>query len=258
VITDLRFGDWKTALADVEEVDTLISDTPYGERTHVGHDAGVDNTREAHRGPNRNRSYGKARRRELSYKFWTPDDVYEFVEYWSPRTRGWFCALSCSDLFPVWRKAFDSVGRCSFAPIPCVISGMGVRMSGDGPANWAVYLNVARPRTQEFARWGALPGAYTGRRGTIERTEMARIGGKPRWLMSAIVRDYTKRNDLICDPCSGFATTAVSAVEYGRRFVGAEIDAETFDQASERLSRPQQQSLFRERPIPPEQQLLFA
>lgn len=39
---DLRKGRWEDALADVGEVDSLITDTPYSERTHSGHDEGTE------------------------------------------------------------------------------------------------------------------------------------------------------------------------------------------------------------------------
>lgn len=226
----LYFGDWVERLTGVE-CDTLIVDPPYGDRCHSGHDAGVSGAREAYEGAGRSRSYGNARRRELSYGRWTPDDVRHFVAEWEPRTRGWFCAMSCSDLFPYWRECLEAQGRCTFAPIPCVIRGMSVRLAGDGPSSWAVYLNVARPRAKKFSTWGTLPGAYVvTRKGGDQH-----IGGKPLELMRAIVRDYSRKGDLVCDPCAGFATTGIAALGLGRKFVGAEIEKKTFERGFERL-----------------------
>lgn len=221
---DLRAGDYYDVMRDVE-CDTTISDPPYGSRTHEGHDGQgqVDD----------------AERRKLSYASFTPEDVNTFVDFWHPRTRGWMAIMSCSDLSPVYRAAFERVGRCSFAPVPCVIRGMTVRMQGDGPSSWAVYLNVARPRTEEFFKWGTLPGAYPTTRGA-----KGHIGGKPMSLMTAIVGDYSKPGDLICDPCAGFATTALAAKAMGRSFVGSEIDSETLATAEERLSNGVQLDMF--------------
>ena len=169
---DLRLGDWREVCHDVE-CDTFISDPPYSSRTHEGHDS--------------REQYDEAERRDLSYTSFTPDDVNSFVDFWHPRTRGWMAIMSCSDLSPVYRAAFERVGRCSFAPCPIVIRGMTVRMAGDGPSSWAVYLNVARPRTEEFSRWGTLPGAYP----TTRKTK-GYIGGKPISTMTAIVGDYSR------------------------------------------------------------------
>jgi len=37
------------------------------------------------------------------------------------------------------------------------------------------------------------------------------IGGKPMWLMRALVRDYSRPGNLVCDPCAGGATTLIAA-----------------------------------------------
>ena len=232
---DLRLGDWRDVLAGVE-CDALIVDPPYGSRTHTGHDAAVRISQYA-------ADFGDGvapptYRRSLNYSSWTPDDVRAFVQHWSPLTRGWFCAFSCSDLFPRWREAFEEAGRCTFAPVACVIRGMGVRIAGDGPSSWTVYLNVARPRSREAASWGALNGAYV-----VDRAP-AHIGGKPLELMAAIIRDYTRPGDLVCDPCAGMATTGIAALAAGRRFVGAEVDPKTHAAALERVRRGVQQEML--------------
>ena len=57
--------------------------------------------------------------------------------------------------------------------------------------------------------------------GTLKAALYAMFFALPLALMGAIVRDYSKRGDLICDPCAGMATTAVAADMFGRLFVGA-------------------------------------
>jgi site-specific DNA-methyltransferase (adenine-specific) len=220
---DLRLGDWRDVLADVE-CDALITDPPYGARTHEGHDAveGVNGDRQS-----------------LSYASWGPDDVCEFVGHWAQRTRGWMCVMSCTDLANVWRDAFHDSGRYAFHSLPCVIRGASVRLAGDGPSSWSVCLTVSRPRNKKFSTWGTLPGAYVGKRRTG-----GHIGGKPDWLMSAIIRDYTRPGDLVCDPCAGGGTTLVAAESLGRKAVGAEIDPETHAKAMARIRQPLQRDMF--------------
>jgi site-specific DNA-methyltransferase (adenine-specific) len=206
---DLRLGDWRDVLADVREVDCLCVDPPYGARTHAGHDAGADVTGA----------------RTLSYTHWTPDDVRHFVAHWSPRTRGWFCAMTSHDLIPAYENVLRENGRYVFAPVPCVIRGMTVRIVGDGPSSWVVYMVVARPKTREFATWGTLPGAY------VVNRDPGHIGGKPRALMELIVRDYSRPGDLVVDPCAGMGTTLRAAKLLGRRAIGAEVDPATHAKA---------------------------
>ncbi len=220
---DLRLGDWRNVIGDVSEVDCLISDTPYSERTHGGHDYTM----------REERFTDGSKRRSLNYGHLTPEDVAEFVESWAPRVKGWFVAMSDHTLAASWAKELLAAGRYVFAPVPCVIPGMTVRLAGDGPSSWAVYLTVARPKNQEWATWGTLPGAYVVKRGN---RGPAHIGGKPLDLMRAIVRDYTRPGDLVCDPCAGYATTGIAAEGLGRRFIGAEIDPETHAAALMRRS----------------------
>lgn len=212
---DLRRGRWQEALADVEHVNAVIVDAPYSARTHAGHNVAAINDRRA-----------------IGYDGWTSDDVRAFVEAWSPRCRGWFVTITDHGLSSAWIAALEDAGRYVFTPLPWVAPGSRVRLSGDGPSCWTCWIVVARPRTREFATWGTLPGAYV-----INADRGAHIGGKPIALMEALVRDYTRPGDLVCDPCAGYGTTLAAAVRNGRRAVGAELDPETHAQALAYLDR---------------------
>jgi hypothetical protein len=230
---DLRFGRWQDVLADVE-CDALIVDAPYSEKTHEGHDTTASNER-----------VDASHRRTLGYCPWNVGDVDAFVEAWSPRTRGWFVTITDHVLAPVWAAALERAGRYAFSPLAFVAPGSRVRIVGDGPAQWSVWLIVARPRQPEFAKWGALPGAYVLPPGQRDlRSARAVMGGKPLWLMQALVRDYTRAGDLVCDPCAGGATTLLAAVTEGRRAVGAECLEAHYKLAQKRLARGYTPTLF--------------
>jgi len=226
---DLRCGPWQDTLAGVE-CDALIVDAPYSARTHGGHDSLTV--------PNRGGCQDDSDRRALTYGGWAPDDVRAFVGSWAPRTRGWFVTITDHTLAPVWDAALADAGRYVFAPLPWVAPGSRVRLAGDGPSSWTCWIVVARPRSGEdrngrpYSKWGTLPGAYihTQDRGS-------HIGGKPAALMRALVRDYTRPGDLVCDPCAGGGTTLLAAVQEGRRAVGSEMDPETHAKAVARLER---------------------
>lgn len=216
---ELRLGRWEDVLADVQ-ADALISDPPYSERTHSGHNGAQRND--------------QANAQCLLYSYWTTDEVERFVASWSPRCRGWFVVLTDHVLFSSYETAFRAYGRYPFAPVPCVEPGMTVRLAGDGPSSWTVWGAVARPRTQEFSRWGTLPGAYVIGPGHRDRTY---IGGKPLWLMRHLVKDYSRPGDLIVDPCAGLGTTLAAAALEDRGAIGCEVDPEVFEAAVERLKR---------------------
>lgn len=223
---DLRHGDWRTALAGVT-CDALVTDPPYGDRVH-SFDSNV-----------REDGYAEGGLRP-DYAAWTPADVSEFVSSWSPRVSGWIVTLTSHDLIPAWEAAHAAVDRYCFAPVPCVIRGMSCRMLGDGPSSWTVYAIAARPKEKRFMSWGTLSGAYVG-------STLAGAGGgrgKPDWLMSALVRDYSRRGDMVCDPLAGWGGVLAVAQANDRRAIGAEVDDVAYAEAIRRLKRPQQVDLF--------------
>jgi site-specific DNA-methyltransferase (adenine-specific) len=221
---DLRLGTWQQTLADVDAVDALIVDAPYSARTHGAY-----------------REMESIGRRAISYGAWEPADVDAFVQAWAPRTKGWFVTLTDHLLAPAWSHALETAGRYTFAPIACMEPGARLRLAGDGPAQWSVWAVVARPRTRVAARWGSLPGGYVipsgagWRSGTDARNGV--MGCKPLWLMRALVRDYSRPGDLVCDPCAGGGTTLLASLQEGRRAVGAEMDPAHFEIARKRLAR---------------------
>lgn len=222
---DLRLGRWQDVLADAE-VDAEIVDPPYSDRVHSFvvderlDGASVDGLRP-------------------EYACWTPAEVHEYVAARSPLVKGWMVALTSHDLIPAWESAHAEAGRLCFAPVVCVMRGMSFRKQGDGPASWAVYAIVARPRSKRFMGGWACAGAYVGAGGGDGGGR-----GKPDWLMQALVRDYSRPGDLVSDCFAGYGSTGAAALALGRRFVGAEVDAEAYAEAVRRLARPLQVDLF--------------
>lgn len=249
---DLRLGRWQDVLADVGEVDTLISDPPYSERTHRGHDDGTCSANKKRtpaqlesllakasaggRGCKKLRENQGETRRTIAYGAFSPADVEEFVCSWSPRVRGWFVVMTDHVLVPVYERALEAAGRYVFSPLAFVHPGRGVRLAGDGPAQWSVSIVVSRPRGGGYHKLGSLPGAYVlppkEEVGSGERF----VGGKPLWLMRALVRDYSRPGDLICDPCAGGATTLLASRLEERRAIGSEMDEPTHRRALARCS----------------------
>jgi site-specific DNA-methyltransferase (adenine-specific) len=220
---ELRCGRWQKVLAGVE-VDHLITDPPYGGRTH-GNDQ-------------MEKRFGW---RDLSYQQWGHREVEAFVDHWCGRVIGWMACMTSDDLAGHYRSSYECNGRLDFAPVPLL--SHRPRLQGDGPGSGAVYLMVARPREKRFTGWGSLPCWYEYR-----PDAGMHIGGKPLALMRKLVRDYTRPGDLVCDPCAGGGTTLLAAVLEGRRAIGAEMDPDTFAKAAARLERETRDRVYVERP----------
>lgn len=221
---DLRCGRYQDVLADIE-VDAVIADPPFGERTHA-----------AWRASDRE-SAAKLKRGRIKYGSWRPDDVADFVNHWAPRCRGWIAAMTSHDLAPAYQAAYETAGLYSFAPIPLVSWGGSIRLSGDGPSSWTVWLMAARPKTRDMQRWGTLPGAYMVTMGQRGEANGATGGGRGKSLdlMRAIVADYSRPGDLVCDPCAGYGSTLAAALQKGRRAIGSEVDHAVYAEACVRL-----------------------
>jgi hypothetical protein len=225
-MSDLRLGRWQDVLADVT-CDALIFDAPYSQETHEG---------------SRTERYDTDDVEGFtpSYGYLTPQDVRSFVESWAPRCHGWMVSVTDDVLAPIWKAEYQAVDRVAFAAVPIVMRGMSVRNLGDGPSSWSVFAMVSRPRGKKWIGSGALPGAYTGPR----PTEAGGGRGKPEWLVNALVRDYSRPGDLICDPFAGWGSTLAAAVANNRRAIGAEMDKDAHAEAVRRLNRPLQVDMF--------------
>jgi hypothetical protein len=230
--------------------DALIVDAPYSARTHESHDDGAV---QANRGDDyRSRvtkpTGGTGERRLLDYMAWSDDDARAFVAVWHALASGWIVSLTDHVLAPAWGDAMEAAYRYSFSPIACVERASRARLLGDGPPQWSTWAVVSRPRDARWVRWATIeerarrgadpiPGAYVGGR---EAKDV--VGGKPLWLMRALVRDYSAPGALVCDPCMGAGTTLVAAVEEGRLALGCEPDAGRFELAVGRLRRARRQA----------------
>ena len=226
-------------LADVGEVDAVITDPPYGARTHSKQQHG--------RRPEQCRGEYVSSR-GIGYACLTPEGVDELSAAMAV-ARGWVCLFTSHDLVDRYTDALERAGRYVFAPLAAVQRGMNVRLAGDGPSNWTTWIVVSRPRTGPIVKWGTLPGAYVGNpfdpgENSATRKMTAVVGSKPLWLMRALVRDYSRLGDLICDPCAGSATTLIAAAIEGRRAIGAEMCEETFRKAAKRISAGYTVSMF--------------
>ena len=58
---------------------------------------------------------------------------------------------------------------------------------------------------------------------------------KPVALCEWLIRSYTNENDIVLDMCMGSGTTAVAAMNCGRRYIGFELDEGIYKTACERI-----------------------
>lgn len=225
---DLRLGDYKDVLADVE-CDAVICDPPYSKRTHSGRRTGSE-----------------IRQSEINYQHITEQDALEFSEFWSKRCR-WWVLIFCDHVSRRWHHdSWESVGWYVFGPVRWVKNNAPPRMSGDGPCVSTEDILVARQKRRlPPERSGSRRGHYlTNGAGLSCMAGKEYPGAKPLSVMNAIIRDYSKPGDTICDPCAGGGTTLLAAASQGRKAIGAEMDPETYQKAKERIEAGYTEDMF--------------
>lgn len=229
VTARLILGDCRDVLPKLGRVDAIITDPPYSEKTHAGHDVIA-------RG-NESEGNDGAKRKGLGYTFLTPADCANYGELFCQATEGWIVWMSDHSLIPPIHGALKS--RYVFAPLPFFHPGCTVRLTGDGPSSWTVWITVAR--TPALSRWGTLPGGYVAGPGWNDKVHM---GGKPTRLMQCLANDYSREGQTVCDPFMGSGSTLLACLRTGRHSIGIEIDPQHYAIACARLERECQQPVF--------------
>lgn len=216
-------GDCREILPALGRVEHIITDPPYSESTHRGHDASAS----GHAGKGKDSAVRKA----LGYSWLSEADCKALADQFMGASDGWIVWMSDHHLIPAIHQAL-SVGRYTFAPLPYYAPGSRVRLSGDGPSSWTIWITVAR--TAKLSRWGTLPGGYVSGPGW---KDASRMGGKPTMLMTAIVGDYSRPGETILDPFMGSGTTLRAAKDLGRKAIGIELEERYCEIAARRMGQ---------------------
>lgn len=100
-------------------------------------------------------------------------------------------------------------------------------------AIWAVkkgsQWTFNKPKLNSYLRPEFKTGVAPGGKNRIHPTQ------KNLALMEKILEIHTTKNDIIFDPFLGSGTTAVAALNYGRKIIGSEIDEKYFKKMLERI-----------------------
>lgn len=205
-------------------VAACITDPPFSERTHKGHDSVIG------RSPG-DKGYDGGYRKTLGYAAWTLKDIANFVPEMCRVCSGWVVVMNDHTNAPYIIRHMEEAGRYVFAPLPFFQPGRGVRLSGDGPSSWTDWIIVSRTAKQH--KWGTLPGGYVAEPGWRDRKHM---GGKPLMLMRQLIRHYSRPGDIVLDPFGGSGTTAEAAVLEGRLCLIIEREKEFCDTIRSRVA----------------------
>ena len=210
----LYLGDCLEILPTLPKVDAVITDPPYGERTHSGARTDSGET--------------------ILIDFACIDDTtfQRFCRIAVEAANRWVI-MTCE-----WRHAANAES----AGLPVIRLGVWVKpngmpqMTGDRPATgWEAVLLLHREGKK---RWngGGNPAVWVFNKENGEHPTT-----KPQPLLRKWVQQFTEAGETICDPFCGSGSTGVAAIQMGRKFIGIEIDPKYFDISCERIENAQRQ-----------------
>lgn len=237
---DLHLGDCREILPALADIKHVITDPPYEDELHKA----MGSIR---------RNDGREMVQDLGFGGInaTRDETAQLLVNAS---NGWLIIFTLAEGVRAWRDPMQAAGAKWDTTLAWVKPDASPRFNGQGAAR-GFECAVTAWCGKGYRSWnaGGKRGIYThcvntGRQGE-HPTE------KPLPLMAELLQDYTKPEEIICDPFCGSGTTGVASVKTGRRFIGIERDPKWFDlscrRISDALSRP---DMFIELPKPAKQE----
>jgi modification methylase len=147
----------------------------------------------------------------------------------------------------VWTKAAGSSGNCAWgswmSPSNPTLRDLTERVlvaskgRFDRAVKWQVRQKLGLPWESTIGRDEFM--AWTLDSWDIRPESAKRVGHPapfPVELPARLIQLYTYKGDVVLDPFMGAGTTAVAAVEAGRRYVGFDMEAEYVDLAERRIA----------------------
>jgi site-specific DNA-methyltransferase (adenine-specific) len=227
---EIRCGRWECT--PPVDVDCILSDPPYDERTHVNGRSGVGwSGYSNHRAicVNAPKSFDPVDPRAIG-----PELVF-LARRWAVL----FCSVEQIGLYA------EACGDKYIRAGTWLKRGPTPQFSGDRPAVWGDGVVCLHRKGKKRWNGGGKPLVldYT----TVGRNNYAGGGAgtrlheteKPVAMMMELVHKFTDPGELIWDPYCGSGTTGVACLRLGRRFVGHEMQPHYAETAAERLQAEQ-------------------
>lgn len=220
----LYLADCRDVLPTLGMVDVVITDPPYEEQAHTSMRRTQSSIRD---GTNAS----------LGFDQITEELRRNICDFVSIRCRTWFLAFCQVEGVYPWSKAIKEAGSKYFRAMAWIKPDSSPQFNGQGPAQGYESIVTA------WCGKGRSCWNGGGKRGVfIHNTNGSSRHGvhpteKPLPLMNEIMTLFSNRCDTIFDPFMGSASTGVSALKLGRKFIGIEKDPKYFDISCQRIQK---------------------
>jgi len=216
----LYLGDCREIIATIGRVGHVITDPPYGEKTHLGARGGGGSTV------------------LVDFASITELDFLGITSQLLDITDRWLI-MTCE-----WRHAAE----IEKAGLPLVRLGIwhkpngAPQFTGDRPGTgWEAVAILHNTGKKKWNGGGhhAVWSYPTVRSGSFEACNHPTE--KPLPLIQKWLHQFTDKDETVLDPFMGSGSTGVACMNMGRKFIGIEIDPKHFDTACRRIQQSQQQ-----------------
>jgi site-specific DNA-methyltransferase (adenine-specific) len=221
----LYLGDCREILPTLPKVDAVITDPPYGARTHA---KARTNKKETARS-----TYRQGASRFIDFDHLPDDDFVVIARACIALANRWV-VMTCDHRHAAmtfdWPEHVRLGVWVKVGPMP--------QISGDRPGSGhESVLIMHSPGKMRWSRGGGagvwiLPPVKCG-------TDVATQ--KPIALLERFVSDFTDDGETVLDPFAGSGTTGIACANQGRRFIGIEREPRHFDIACRRIEDAQRQ-----------------
>lgn len=224
----LYHGDYRDILSSLNEIDVIITDPPYGERTHQG----------ARTGGNGHNDPSSGKDKLIYFESFTDSQFIQFSK-------------DCVDLAKRWvimTCAWQHAAKLEEAGLPLIRLGVWTKpnsapqFSGDRPGSGWEAVAILHRSGKKHWNGGGRTAVWN-----IPKIHGEHPTMKPQALLQRWIVDFTNPGETVLDPMMGSGSTCIAALSLNRKFVGIELDRTYFNLACRRIKASQQQQrLFNE------------
>jgi site-specific DNA-methyltransferase (adenine-specific) len=211
----LYLGDCRQVMSDFGNVDVVLTDPPYGDKTHDGARTGTFDGAE-----------------KLVHFASITDEEFESIAFALVQKARRWVVMTCE-----WRHAarLEHTGTVVRLGV-WVKPNPTPQFTGDRPAmGWEAVLIMHREGKKRWNGGGHAAVWHIPKVSGNHPTE------KPLRLINDWIAKFSDKGETVLDPFMGSGTTGVSAVQLGRKFIGIEIDPKYFSVACQRIENAQRQ-----------------
>ncbi len=233
-------GDMLEVLGMLGTVDHIIGDPPYEDELHKA----IGRIR---------RNDGREMIQDLGFEGVNAGRA-EMAAACVKASAGWLILFTLAEGVRAWRDDVQAAGGKWDTTLAWIKPDASPRFNGQGAAR-GFENAITAWCGKGYRSWngGGKRGIYTHLVNHLRQGEHPTE--KPVSLMAEIILDFTKPDQLICDPFLGSGTTGIAAVRHGRRFVGIEQNPKWFDLSCRRIEAALRQGdMFIDPPKPIKQE----